>query len=53
MNENKGAIISREEKNELWQWTAAEMTKNIKARKISSREVVKVPSIGSLRSIQN
>src|SRR4051794_4777396 len=40
MNENKGVVISREEKSELWQWTAAEMTRNIKARKISSREVV-------------
>ena len=40
MSENKGEVISREEKSELWQWTAAEMTKNIKARKISSREVV-------------
>jgi amidase len=45
MNENNWVVYHeissrREEKSELWQWTAAELTREIKARTVSSREVV-------------
>ncbi len=32
--------VEKEQKSELWQWTAAQMVRAIKARKISSREIV-------------